>query len=93
MTAGLIQPNFSFAQALKWRGRLFDEVLDIVYDAIRYDLGFDRVGIVLLDRDRELFEERLGGSTGRPAVGAFPAWPDACPDDCCPAPLPLRGGG
>jgi ferrochelatase len=32
----------------------------------------------------ELIEERVLGTAARPAVGDFPAWPDACPDGCCP---------
>jgi ferrochelatase len=35
---------------------------------------------------RELIEERLAEGAARPAVGAFPAWPDVCPVDCCPGP-------
>jgi ferrochelatase len=34
---------------------------------------------------RELIEERLSGSEPRAAVGDSPAWPDVCPEDCCPA--------
>jgi ferrochelatase len=37
----------------------------------------------------ELIEERVSGSVTRPVVGDFPAWPDECPEDCCPRP---RGG-
>lgn len=37
-----------------------DDVLDIVYDGIRDGLGYDRVGIVLLDRERQIFEECRG---------------------------------
>ncbi len=37
---------------------------------------------------RELIEERLSGSAERQAIGAFPAWPDVCPADCCPAARP-----
>jgi ferrochelatase len=33
---------------------------------------------------RELVEERLSGDSRRAASGAFPAWPDVCPADCCP---------
>jgi ferrochelatase len=33
-----------------------------------------------------LVSERLGDNPVRLAVGALPAWPDACPSDCCPAP-------
>jgi ferrochelatase len=36
-----------------------------------------------------LIEERVNQSSNRAAVGAFAAWPDVCPEDCCPA---LRGG-
>ena len=35
---------------------------------------------------RELIEERLSGATERAAVGRFPARPDICAADCCPAP-------
>jgi ferrochelatase len=35
---------------------------------------------------RELIEERLSQSDSRAAVGEFPAWPDVCPEDCCPGP-------
>src|SRR5262249_10124765 len=41
---------------------------------------------------RELVEERVSGSDSRAATGEFPAWPDVCPDDCCPAPLPSHHG-
>jgi len=34
---------------------------------------------------RNLIEERLSGDPQRAASGAFPAWPDTCPADCCPA--------
>src|SRR5262249_51209969 len=34
---------------------------------------------------RELIEERVSGSASRAAIGEFPAWPDVCPEDCCPA--------
>jgi ferrochelatase len=34
----------------------------------------------------DLVAERVSQSSHRSAVGAFPAWPDVCPDDCCPAP-------
>jgi ferrochelatase len=37
----------------------------------------------------DLVEERVNESSNRAAVGAFAAWPDVCPEDCCPAP---RGG-
>ncbi len=37
-----------------------DEVLDMVYDGIRDGLGYDRVGIVLLNWERETFEEVRG---------------------------------
>jgi ferrochelatase len=33
----------------------------------------------------ELIEERVSGSASRATIGAFPAWPDVCPEDCCPA--------
>jgi ferrochelatase len=33
---------------------------------------------------RELIEERVSGSASRAAIGDFPAWPDVCPEDCCP---------
>jgi diguanylate cyclase (GGDEF)-like protein/putative nucleotidyltransferase with HDIG domain len=54
---------------LKWlleMGRLvnaaesLDEVLDVVYDGIREGLGYDRVGIVLFDWEREEFIECRG---------------------------------
>jgi ferrochelatase len=32
----------------------------------------------------ELIEERVSGRSARPAVGAFSAWPDTCPTECCP---------
>jgi ferrochelatase len=41
---------------------------------------------------RELIEERIPADAPRPAVGAFPAWPDECPADCCPAPVRGEGG-
>src|SRR5262249_22247660 len=34
---------------------------------------------------RELIEERQSGNARRAAAGSFPAWPDVCPPDCCPA--------
>lgn len=40
---------------------------------------------------RELIEERITDAVARPAIGAFPAWPDACPDDCCPGPVRSPG--
>jgi ferrochelatase len=52
----------------------------------------------------ELIGERQMGKGSRAAIGGFPAWPDVCPDDCCPGPghpslgrsppsPPLRKGG
>jgi ferrochelatase len=35
---------------------------------------------------RELIEERLSGSNSRAAIGEYAAWPDVCPEDCCPGP-------
>jgi diguanylate cyclase (GGDEF)-like protein/putative nucleotidyltransferase with HDIG domain len=40
--------------------KTLDEVLDMVYDGIRDGLGYDRVGIVLLDWERETFKEVRG---------------------------------
>jgi ferrochelatase len=39
---------------------------------------------------RELIEERLTEGAQHQAIGAFPAWPDVCPADCCPAHAELR---
>jgi ferrochelatase len=36
---------------------------------------------------RELIEERLYAGSPRPALGRFPAEPDSCAADCCPAPV------
>jgi len=36
---------------------------------------------------RELIEERITEGAPRHAAGALPAWPDVCPDDCCPGPV------
>ena len=33
---------------------------------------------------RELVHERLSADPQRAASGPLPAWPDACPADCCP---------
>ena len=41
---------------------------------------------------RELIQERLSGGGSRAAVGEFAAWPDACPQDCCPALNPAHHG-
>ncbi|HVV99560.1 MAG TPA: ferrochelatase, partial [Planctomycetaceae bacterium] len=42
---------------------------------------------------RELIAERLSGTSERAAVGTFPARPDMCAADCCPAPRrPARPG-
>jgi len=42
---------------------------------------------------RELIDERLSGEPDRAAVGLYPACPDICPTDCCPAPVrPPRPG-
>jgi len=47
-----------------------DAVLDVVYDGIRDGLGYDRVGIHVLDRAHGVYEERRGtdaqGRTFRP---------------------------
>lgn len=40
--------------------RTLEEVLDVVYDGIREGLGFDRVGIMLFDHERRIWEERRG---------------------------------
>lgn len=32
---------------------------------------------------RELVQERMGGTTDRPAMGTFGSWHDVCPADCC----------
>ncbi len=37
----------------------------------------------------ELIAERVRGAPGQ-AIGALPAWPDVCPADCCPPPVPAR---
>jgi len=34
----------------------------------------------------DLVEERVKQWPNRAAVGAFAAWPDVCPEDCCPPP-------
>jgi ferrochelatase len=36
---------------------------------------------------RELVRERISESPERAAVGIYPANPDVCPVDCCPAPV------
>jgi len=33
---------------------------------------------------RELIEERLSDTAERLSIGNSPAWPDLCPEDCCP---------
>lgn len=44
-----------------------DAVLDVVYDGIRAGLGYDRVGLHLLDRARGVYEECRGtDARGRP---------------------------
>lgn len=58
-----------------------DEVLDVVYDGIRDGLGYDRVGIVLLDWERETFEEVRGtdqhGRKTRPQDRVLPLNPQS----------------
>ena len=36
---------------------------------------------------RDLVTERMSGSPGRAAIGLYPANPDVCLTDCCPAPV------
>lgn len=40
----------------------------------------------------ELIAERLRGDSRRSSIGQFPASPDVCPSECCPAPM-RRGEG
>ncbi len=63
--ADLLEREANLAWLLEIGGRVnsaltLDEVLDAVYDAIREGLGYDRVGIVLFDWQRETFVEVRG---------------------------------
>src|SRR5947209_7789069 len=42
------------------RCRSVAPLLDLAYDAIREGLGFDRVGLFLIDSDRDALAERIG---------------------------------
>jgi ferrochelatase len=36
----------------------------------------------------DLVEERVNQPSNHGVAGAYAAWPDVCPEDCCPAPPP-----
>ncbi|MGE5195658.1 MAG: ferrochelatase, partial [Deltaproteobacteria bacterium] len=70
---------------------LYDLDCEARHVCVELGLAMVRAGTVgthplFVQMIRELIEERLPGSETRVAIGEFPAWPDVCPEDCCPAP-------
>ncbi|HXY35475.1 MAG TPA: ferrochelatase [Planctomycetaceae bacterium] len=67
--------------------------LDIEAQQKSHELGVNLVRAAtvgthpqFVDALADLVEERVNELPSRSAIGTFEAWPDLCPDDCCPAP-------
>jgi len=50
-----------------------DMLVDLAYDAIRDDLGYDRVGLWLVDTTRQTLVEHMGTDTPTAASSTYPA--------------------
>jgi protoporphyrin/coproporphyrin ferrochelatase len=67
--------------------------LDVEAQEKSHDLGLNLVRAATVGTHpqfvaaiADLIAERVTQLPGRATVGAFAAWPDVCPQDCCPAP-------